>query len=169
MPKALDLTGKRFGRLIAISKAESRNSKTYWLCKCDCGVEKEIQTGNLTSGATRSCGCLEKEINKRHPVVEIRKRVKIALVEAFGHKCCCCGLIDDPVLYDFHHLNPENKKFSLSNPNTRSKVAYAEEAKKCIMVCSNCHRKIENKLINLDDYELISLDEEIYYETLNQL
>jgi hypothetical protein len=42
MPKALDLTGKRFGRLIAISKAESRNGKTYWLCKCDCGVEKEI-------------------------------------------------------------------------------------------------------------------------------
>ena len=59
MPKALDLTGQRFGNLITISKAPSRNGKTYWLCRCDCGKEKEIQTGHLTSGTTTSCGCLQ--------------------------------------------------------------------------------------------------------------
>jgi hypothetical protein len=42
MPKALDITGKKFGKLTAISKAPSRGGKTYWLCRCDCGVEKEI-------------------------------------------------------------------------------------------------------------------------------
>ena len=58
MPKALDITGQKFGKLTAISKAASRNGKTYWLCKCDCGTEKEIQTSHLMDGRTLSCGCL---------------------------------------------------------------------------------------------------------------
>lgn len=58
MPKAIDITGQIFGDLQAISKAESRNGKTYWLCKCLlCGNLKEIQTSHLTSGATKTCGC----------------------------------------------------------------------------------------------------------------
>lgn len=61
MPKAIDLTGKRFGKLTAISKADSRNKHTYWLCECDCGKRKEIQTTNLTSGATTSCGQCNKK------------------------------------------------------------------------------------------------------------
>lgn len=42
MPKALDITNQRFGKLVAIQKAPSKSGKTYWLCKCDCGNEKEI-------------------------------------------------------------------------------------------------------------------------------
>ena len=58
MPNALDITGQRFGRLVALKKAPSRNGSTYWLCQCDCGNQKEIKTGNLTRGATKSCGCI---------------------------------------------------------------------------------------------------------------
>ena len=58
MPKALDLVGQRFGHLVVIAKAPSRNGKTYQLCHCDCGNDKEIQTCHLTSGVTTSCGCL---------------------------------------------------------------------------------------------------------------
>lgn len=57
MPKALDITNKRFGSLVAISKAPSHSGKTYWLCQCDCGNQKEVQTGHLTSGKIKSCGC----------------------------------------------------------------------------------------------------------------
>lgn len=56
MPKALNLQGQRFGFLTVLEKAESRGGKTYWKCRCDCGTEKIIQTGHLTSGATKSCG-----------------------------------------------------------------------------------------------------------------
>jgi hypothetical protein len=42
MAKPLDLTNQKFGKLTAISKAPSRSGKTYWLCKCECGNEKEI-------------------------------------------------------------------------------------------------------------------------------
>lgn len=37
MPNALDIAGQRFGRLVALKKAPSRNGSTYWLCQCDCG------------------------------------------------------------------------------------------------------------------------------------
>lgn len=57
IPKALDITGRKFGNLTAIEKAQSKNGKTYWLCRCECGKEKEIQTIHLTSGVTTSCGC----------------------------------------------------------------------------------------------------------------
>lgn len=58
MPKALDLTNKRFGKLVARQKAPSKSGKTYWLCECDCGNWKEIQTSHLTNHKIQSCGCL---------------------------------------------------------------------------------------------------------------
>ena len=58
----LDLEGKRFGRLTVLQKAGSCNAKkTLWLCRCDCGNEKEIIGSNLNSGKTKSCGCLKAE------------------------------------------------------------------------------------------------------------
>lgn len=166
MPKAIDITNQKFGKLTAIKKAESRGGKTYWLCKCECGNEKEVQTSHLRNGSIQSCG----HCKKSHTVVTFRRRIKIALVEANGHKCACCGLVDHPSLYDFHHINPEQKSFGLSNASTtRAKSAYAQEAKKCVMLCSNCHRRIENNLITLDDLDLTPFNEEIYYKTLEDL
>lgn len=61
MPAVLDITGQRFGRLVALKKVDSHKGKTYWLCQCDCGNQKEIQTSHLTLGQTKSCGCLNKD------------------------------------------------------------------------------------------------------------
>lgn len=167
MPKALDITNQRFGKLVAISKVPSKNGKTYWLCQCDCGNQKEIQTSHLISGATTSCGCAR---HKSKNIIDFRRRIKIALVEAFGHKCCYCGLEDDPVLYDFHHLNPKEKSFGIANSSTtRSREAYLEESKKCIMLCSNCHRRIENNLITINNIVPVKVDEKIYWDTLEKL
>lgn len=55
MGKSLDLTNQRFGSLIALHRAPNKGSKTYWLCQCDCGNQKEVQTGHLTSGAIQNC------------------------------------------------------------------------------------------------------------------
>jgi len=45
MAKALDLTGQRFGKLIAIKRAPSRNDRyTRWICQCDCGNKCEVKT-----------------------------------------------------------------------------------------------------------------------------
>lgn len=63
MGKRLDITGQRFGRLVAIRPVERKNSNlTYWLCKCDCGKEKEISLGSLRRGNSKSCGCWHNEM-----------------------------------------------------------------------------------------------------------
>lgn len=60
----IDLTGMRFGRLTVIEKAEDKNKQIMWRCKCDCGNEKCVSSGNLRSGCTKSCGCLHDEVAK---------------------------------------------------------------------------------------------------------
>lgn len=59
MRKYLDISGQKFGKLTAISRAENNDhGRTVWLCKCDCGNEKLILQGALRQGLTKSCGCL---------------------------------------------------------------------------------------------------------------
>lgn len=50
----IDLTGKKFGKLTVVKRIEGQH--TPWLCKCDCGREYVALSGNLRSGATKSCG-----------------------------------------------------------------------------------------------------------------
>jgi len=73
---------------------------------------------------------------------------KTKLVLGFGGICCCCNLQDDIIVYDFHHLNSKEKNFLLSE-KIRSWKKIAEEAKKCVMVCAICHRKLHSNLIKL--------------------
>lgn len=58
-----DIIGKRFGRLVALSKAEKLpgNTHLYYRFKCDCGKVKKIQAFSVYSGMTRSCGCFLRE------------------------------------------------------------------------------------------------------------
>lgn len=61
MSKAKDLTGLRVGRLTVIGQAERRGGRPAWRCICDCGNETAVITTSLTTGRTRSCGCLNRE------------------------------------------------------------------------------------------------------------
>lgn len=61
-PKVQDLTGQRFGRWIVLSRGPySAAGRTRWLCRCDCGVERMVQTNNLKAGRDVSCGCFRRE------------------------------------------------------------------------------------------------------------
>lgn len=62
MSKRLDLTGQRFGRLLCVSIHGSTKRGVAWRCKCDCGNEVKVIATWLTSGNTKSCGCLQKEL-----------------------------------------------------------------------------------------------------------
>lgn len=62
MAKALDLTGQKFGRLTVVKRLDkNKYGSVMWLCKCDCGNETVVATGNLNNHHTSSCGCLQKE------------------------------------------------------------------------------------------------------------
>ena len=57
-----NFVGKRFGKLIVKERLKlmNKNRSIYYLCICDCGIEKVIGSNNLQSGNTKSCGCLKK-------------------------------------------------------------------------------------------------------------
>ena len=62
-----DLTNKRFGRWVVLSRSEDYVSpngvrSAQWLCRCDCGTERNIKGYKLTSGKSKSCGCLRGEL-----------------------------------------------------------------------------------------------------------
>lgn len=58
MPKIIDLTGQRFGKLTVLELVGKKNGKGYyWKCQCDCGNIKDILGSSLRSGNTKSCGC----------------------------------------------------------------------------------------------------------------
>lgn len=67
--KLIDLTGKRFGKLIVLGR-NNNYKRVYWDCLCDCGTKKVVLGGHLKSGKTMSCGCVSKErialLNKTH-------------------------------------------------------------------------------------------------------
>lgn len=74
MPNIIDLTSQRFGKLTVIKYAGRRKCgnqfKILWLCKCDCGNEKEIPSSDLRNGHSTSCGCLHRkmigDLNRKH-------------------------------------------------------------------------------------------------------
>jgi hypothetical protein len=82
----VDISGKRFGRLIVLERGEDYISpknerQTQWICQCDCGNITTVIRGSLTSGNTLSCGCYNKE--KDVPNL-IGKRFGMLLVLSLG-------------------------------------------------------------------------------------
>ena len=62
-----DLSGLKFGRLTVLNyDHKDASNKSYWLCECECGNECTVQGYLLTSGKTKSCGCLTRECNTTH-------------------------------------------------------------------------------------------------------
>lgn len=62
MPSAIDIAGKKFGKLVAVETA-TRNGARAWLCLCDCGGTIAVRTAILRNGQVSSCGCARHEAN----------------------------------------------------------------------------------------------------------
>ncbi|QIB68279.1 hypothetical protein Ami103574_02650 [Aminipila butyrica] len=61
--RARNLTGQRFGRLVAKYPTDKRSgTAVVWHCECDCGRSCEATSLGLTSGRTKNCGCIKKDI-----------------------------------------------------------------------------------------------------------
>lgn len=64
--KARDLTGLIFGRYTVLSRRGLRGNHLLWNCRCSCGEERQVSASNLTTGNSRSCGCLNREHLTKH-------------------------------------------------------------------------------------------------------
>ena len=93
----LDLTGQKFNQLTVIEVAEKTPRATFWRCLCDCGTETKVSTNDLTSGHTKSCGCLRRKSNakdllgQRFGRLVVWKRAGTVGSRALWRCKCDCG------------------------------------------------------------------------------
>lgn len=78
-----------------------------------------------------------------------RRLLKQKAVLFLGGKCSICGYNKCLAALDFHHINPNEKEFIITG-RIRSWNKIENELKKCVLVCSNCHREIHNPDKELD-------------------
>jgi transposase len=73
-----------------------------------------------------------------------RRTIKSKLVAEAGGKCSLCGYCRCHRALQFHHLDPSTKEFHLGHGGaTRSLARSRAEARKCILLCANCHAEVE--------------------------
>lgn len=116
MPKFIDLSGERFGKLLILSRAESIKKHTAWNCLCDCGKQKVIRGSNLRTGKSSSCGCImalkaserlhkhgradrkkKKQFREYTREIHVKRKYGITIefyndmLESQGNCCAICG------------------------------------------------------------------------------
>jgi transposase len=97
-----------------------------------------------SDGYYRCAKCRSEHVARR------RRRVKDILVGEAGGSCRLCGYARYLGALEFHHLDSGEKTFSLSHGGvTRSLELAREEARKCILLCSNCHAEVEAGIVKI--------------------
>jgi len=105
------------------------------------GVQTFIQEG---SGNRWRCKkCRSEAVSKR------RRKVKRMAVEYKGGECVECGYDACIGALEFHHLDPNEKDFSIGGQgNTPAWDKVKDELDKCVLLCANCHRELHYNLLN---------------------
>ena len=88
----------------------------------------------------------EREVKKKKTSYEsvklFRHRKKEKAVTYLGGKCRICGYSKSIFAMDFHHLDPEQKDFSICSKSSWGFERLKEELDKCALLCANCHREV---------------------------
>ena len=91
-----------------------------------------------TRGTYRCVLCGQERVAQR------RRQIKRILVQEAGGCCAACGYDRSQAALQFHHLDPAEKEFGLSSRGFSHGIERArEEARKCVLLCGNCHAEVE--------------------------
>ena len=85
--------------------------------------------------------CCAEAVTRRH------QKVRTILIAEAGGACAVCGYAACRVNLHFHHVDPAQKSFQMTMARGKSLASYRDEARKCVLVCANCHGEIESGLI----------------------
>jgi transposase-like protein len=112
----------------------------------DCPRHGTTQFRRRAEGGWRCLKC------RAEAVVARRRSVKATLVTEAGGACALCGYARSVAALQFHHLDPAAKEFHIAHRGvTRSMSAARAEARKCILLCANCHAEVEAGLATIPE------------------
>lgn len=117
----IDLTNKKFGRLTVLCRAPNRGKQTYWLCKCECGNEKEIQGNSLKDGKVRSCGCYHSECCSNQHKIEYGLASKKQIFNAYKQHAKKRNILFELTFDEFINLCEKNCYYCDSEPSNIQK------------------------------------------------
>lgn len=81
--------------------------------------------------------CMREAVTRRH------REIRSILVAEAGGRCAVCGYDRCGLNLHFHHVDRSLKSFDMSTGRGKGLASYREEARKCVLVCANCHGEIE--------------------------
>lgn len=110
----------------------------------DCRRHGYVPHGRYSAGGRlriRCKRCIAEAVTRRHQ--EMRR----ILVAEAGGCCAVCGYDRCVLNLCFHHVDPSQKKLAMTMATGKALDTYRAEARKCVLVCANCHGEIEAGLI----------------------
>jgi hypothetical protein len=123
---------RNIGRPPGQSTAELRVCRKHGLVTHHCyGVNKKW----------RCKRCVGEAVTRRH------RKVRGILLSEAGGRCAICGYDRCTFNLHFHHVDPTAKSFAVNAMEGKSLAAFRTEAKKCVLLCANCHGEVEAGLI----------------------
>lgn len=147
---SVDLSGERFGRLVAVRPTDERSSYAIvWECICDCGEVTCVSSSHLNAGNIRSCGCLaadysgsnhrnwnpnltEEDREARGRQANRQRKWRETVYERDNYTCQVCK--EHGGRLNAHHLNGwdehKDERFNISNGVT---------------LCKSCHKDFHSK------------------------
>ena len=107
-----------------------------------CGIIKSLSFFSIRKDKRPAAYCKECTtiVSREH-----RLNMKKKMIEYLGGKCNKCNYSKCNDALEFHHKNPSNKGFNISNYGNKSFKNLKDELDKCILLCANCHRELHNK------------------------
>jgi len=115
---------------------------------CGQKISRKIpHTDKKTSKNRKKCFNCSPPLSKNNKHKSKRRKRKEELVKMLGGHCVECGYNKSVTALSFHHKNPENKLFDISNNGNLMKKweIVVSEAKKCELLCLNCHAVLHNE------------------------
>lgn len=94
---------------------------------------------------------------------------KLEIIKLKGGKCEKCGYDKNIAALELHHLSPKDKSFQLDGRHlsNTAKEKIVEEAEKCILLCSNCHKELHHPIYDKDNVPNLLEEMESKHITLN--
>jgi transposase-like protein len=159
-------------RRMATSLAVSESTVVHWLRKYALQTERarrrserpvnseplprtvEMECGHhgLSPHVLEGRGYYRCKRCRKERVATWRRSAKQRLLAEAGGRCRLCGYDRYAGALEFHHLDPGQKSFGLSVRGiTRSLETLREEARKCVLLCSNCHAEVEAGVATLKE------------------
>lgn len=145
-----------------ISKLINKSPTTvkYWLLKFDLKINKELKDSKICPHCQIN-KCISKFNTRRNgknlstyckvctslQTTQRQQKLKQEAIEYKGNKCLACNYNTYQGALEFHHLDPSEKEFNISQAKHLSFNRIKSELDKCILLCSNCHKEIHAGLL----------------------